>query len=256
MHGPGSRIFKTIGAITVAIILQLGLLPAAAQTQDHPDLKNSNLNGRGAGTNPGQSQAPVAHANPSITEGTAPLLVIFSSRGSYDPDGEIKNIQWNFGDGSIVQGTEVAHTFEQAGIYSVTMTTEDNDGLKTETQTRILVGLEPAQTMWVERLEIVPSKKHRVQAQVRIMDNQSRPVNGATVKAIWTDDTGAQRTLQTSTATDSEGMAIIESPIGRKTRNWSFEVLSVTHPQLKFVDKSESSGEKKDDPSSSQAGGV
>jgi PKD repeat protein len=71
---------------------------------------------------------PVAHASSNISSGQAPLDVIFSATGSYDPDGWLGNIQWNFGDGSESWGATAYHTFYDAGTWTVTVTVYDASG--------------------------------------------------------------------------------------------------------------------------------
>ena len=52
--------------------------------------------------------------------------IIFSSQNSYDPDGEITEFLWKFGDG--VESTEPnpSHEYEYPGLYNVTLTVTDN----------------------------------------------------------------------------------------------------------------------------------
>lgn len=53
----------------------------------------------------------------------------FSAAGSVDPNGSIVSFAWSFGDGSSASGESVSHAFTQDGVYRVTVTTTDNDGL-------------------------------------------------------------------------------------------------------------------------------
>jgi len=53
----------------------------------------------------------------------------FSAAGSVDPNGGIVSFAWNFGDGSSASGDTVSHVFTQDGVYLVTVTATDNDGL-------------------------------------------------------------------------------------------------------------------------------
>jgi DNA/RNA endonuclease G (NUC1) len=58
----------------------------------------------------------------------------FSAAASGDPNGNIVSFAWNFGDGSTATGEAVSHVFAQDGVYTVAVTTTDNDGL-TDTAT-------------------------------------------------------------------------------------------------------------------------
>jgi len=80
----------------------------------------------------------------------------FDANKSNDPDGQIVSYQWDFGDGSSLQGMVVTHTYTNAGDYEITLTVTDNDGLM-DSQTHlyhlnvpvILVhGWRPVHTLW------------------------------------------------------------------------------------------------------------
>jgi DNA/RNA endonuclease G (NUC1) len=58
----------------------------------------------------------------------------FSAAASVDPNGSIVSYAWNFGDGSSATGESVNHVFAQDGVFLVSVTTTDNDGL-TDTAT-------------------------------------------------------------------------------------------------------------------------
>jgi len=56
--------------------------------------------------------------------------ITFDASSSYDPDGNIMNYKWDFGDGNITNTTEekLKHSYSEAGIYEVTLTVTDNEG--------------------------------------------------------------------------------------------------------------------------------
>ena len=73
---------------------------------------------------------PVAYftykpANPSVGE-----VITFDASASFDPDGEIKEYIWEFGDGETAKGKIVEHKYEKEGVYEVKLTVIDNDGLE------------------------------------------------------------------------------------------------------------------------------
>jgi len=73
-----------------------------------------------------ENQPPVAN----FTFTAYGLKVDFNASKSYDPDGNIVNYSWDFGDGNTTWGNEqlVNHTYGKDGNYSVTLTvTDDND---------------------------------------------------------------------------------------------------------------------------------
>lgn len=58
------------------------------------------------------------------------LTCTFDSRGSYDPDGQIVDRAWDFGDGLELdqRDTIVTHSFAEAGTYRITVVGTDDDG--------------------------------------------------------------------------------------------------------------------------------
>jgi PKD repeat protein len=54
--------------------------------------------------------------------------ILFDGSLSYDVDGTIIAYYWQYGDGTTGTGTSNSHAFDTAGLYSVLLTVEDNDG--------------------------------------------------------------------------------------------------------------------------------
>lgn len=96
--------------------------------------------GGGGGDFP-TNDPPIASFTVDPASGDAPLTVAFDASASSDTDGEIVSYAWNFGDGS-ASGTGVmpTHTFENDGVFSVTLTVRDNDGASNATSRTISVG--------------------------------------------------------------------------------------------------------------------
>lgn len=51
----------------------------------------------------------------------------FDGSGSYDPDGEIVEYNWDFGDGTTKTSVYSSHTYTRSGSYLVTLTVEDDE---------------------------------------------------------------------------------------------------------------------------------
>ena len=73
------------------------------------------------------NSAPIAVAATNRTTGIAPETVIFSSTGSFDPDGTISYL-WDFGDGNTSTQANPTHTYTVDGEFTPTLTVTDNDG--------------------------------------------------------------------------------------------------------------------------------
>jgi PKD repeat protein len=86
------------------------------------------------------NQVPVAIATANKLSGNAPLDVSFSADGSYDPDGNIGNIEWLFSDGGYTYGSPAYHTFYSTGQQTVTLRCYDARGGIGTTNITITVG--------------------------------------------------------------------------------------------------------------------
>ena len=65
--------------------------------------------------------------------------VTFDASESYDPDGEIAEYVWDFGDGTTATGRRVEHVFPQRRQYQVTLTVIDDDGAENRTVRTVTV---------------------------------------------------------------------------------------------------------------------
>lgn len=89
--------------------------------------------------------APQAVINADVTAGMGPLLVNFDGSMSFDPDG-IVGYQWDFGDGTFGQDPVMTKVFSEMGVYQVTLTVTDEDGLTGQvTRTVTVLSLDPPQ---------------------------------------------------------------------------------------------------------------
>lgn len=74
---------------------------------------------------------PVAEGGPDMRVSAKERLA-FSSVESFDRDGEIINVSWDFGDGESAEGEQVFHAFENPGLHTVTLTVQDNSNTRTD----------------------------------------------------------------------------------------------------------------------------
>jgi YD repeat-containing protein len=79
-------------------------------------------------TGGGGSQRPVPVAGGPYS-GQLGQAVLFSSSGSFDPDGTVAAYHWNFGDGTSANTANPSHTYAAPGLYTATLTVTDNAGL-------------------------------------------------------------------------------------------------------------------------------
>ncbi|MEM2979302.1 MAG: PKD domain-containing protein, partial [Methanomassiliicoccales archaeon] len=80
-----------------------------------------------------ENESPTVSAEADVTTIIAGESVTFDASESTDPDGEIVQYIWNFGDGSTdnVAGAVVTHTYAFPGKYLITVTVVDDKGART-----------------------------------------------------------------------------------------------------------------------------
>ncbi len=134
-------------------------------------------------TSDGENQAPVAVINATPISGDVPLEVTFSGSNSTD-DVAVVGYLWDFKDGTPAStAANPTHTFTNAGVYEVSLTVTDAEGLK-NVKTVAIVALNKGSGDLHGKLIINPVKEI---AQVQLIDNgQNRTV----VKVYLHDSTG------------------------------------------------------------------
>ena len=88
---------------------------------------------------PQLNHPPVPAFSTSPHEPEAGEVVTFDASDSYDPDGDLDQIWWDFGDGETAIGLVVHHRFLEPGDYSIALTISDLDGDVTTLEERFAV---------------------------------------------------------------------------------------------------------------------
>lgn len=106
-------------------------------------------------------------------EGRAPLTVQFDASRSVDPAGPLSEYLWDFGDGSpVASGVVLAHTYQRAGEYLVTL---------------VVVG---------------PSGTGRATTFIRVLNNPPQAAFTVWPEDPWTDESVA---FDASSSSDPDG---------------------------------------------------
>ncbi len=88
-------------------------------------------------TAPNEPPVPAFQSTPPDPEAQKPIR--FLADASADPDGEIREIWWDFGDGAVAEGRAVDHSYASAGEYPVSLTVSDDDGAVSSLTTTLRV---------------------------------------------------------------------------------------------------------------------
>lgn len=102
----------------------------------------------------GTNSPPSAAINASADWGYVPLTVSFSGLDSTDPDNEIIDYAWNFGDGATGTGDVIDHLYLRAGTYNVKLKVTDSLGSSDEALHTIITQSPPAVTFEIGTISI------------------------------------------------------------------------------------------------------
>src|SRR6185312_268386 len=85
------------------------------------------------------NQPPYANIATTCTD----LACVFTSAGSGDADGTLTSYAWDFGDGTTSNAQVPSHAFPTDGVYTVTLTVTDDDGVPATATQSVKVGVVP-----------------------------------------------------------------------------------------------------------------
>ncbi len=106
-----------------------GTYPVILTVNDGRDVENSENTAAGTVM---INKAPVADAGDDLKV-CAGDTVLFSGGASHDPEGGLLKYRWDFGDGTGAEGLNPTRIFKKSGTYQITLTVEDDSGLKCNT---------------------------------------------------------------------------------------------------------------------------
>ena len=95
---------------------------------------------------------PIARYTVAPNTGSVDTVFRFDGSNSEDRDGRIVRYEWDFKDGTVLDGRVVHHKFERSDDFNVKLTVFDNEGLESFMEKEILVrGVPP-----VARIQVTP----------------------------------------------------------------------------------------------------
>ncbi len=90
------------------------------------------------------NQPPVARAQISPNPALVNQTITFDASTSSDPDGQIAQYAWNFGDGTNSNQQIATKSYTQAGTYNVSLTVTDNNGATGQITAQVKVDAPPS----------------------------------------------------------------------------------------------------------------
>lgn len=156
------------------------------------------------------NDAPVARMTLTPQSGEAPLSVLFDGVGSFDVEGPVAGVAWDFGDGSAGSDAVARHTYKEPGTYGVTLTVTDDQGHVGIARGVIEVAPNPSQVLSVREIDlsILPGTRgNSVVAAVRVTDGAGLIQMGVTVAGTFSGRN--PRTILATT--DANGVAVLTS---------------------------------------------
>ena len=91
---------------------------------------------------------PVANFTYSPAYPVVNQTEVFNASLAYDPDGNITNYEWIFGDETNATGIIANHSYSSAGVYIVNLTVTDNKGAKDTASKIITVSVSPQKVIF------------------------------------------------------------------------------------------------------------
>jgi len=111
---------------------------------------------------------------------SANQTTVFDASGSTDSDGKIIFYEWKLGDGTLLQGKKVKHSYDQPGVYTATLRVRDNSRSTsdTDTDTAIVIINHPP-------VANAGADQWKTQSEIHFNAKESSDKDGEIIKYIW-----------------------------------------------------------------------
>lgn len=111
---------------------------------------------------------------------SANQTTVYDASGSADSDGKIIFYEWNLGDGTILKGKKVKHSYDQPGLYTATLFVRDNSRSTSDTDTDsaiVIINHPPVANAGPDQW--------KTQSEIHFNAQQSSDQDGKIIKYIW-----------------------------------------------------------------------
>ena len=138
------------------------------------------------------AKPPVAEFS-CLSEMEVTVQEYFDAAASSDADGRIISYSWDFGDGTVSDKVRPVKAYSKEGVYTVSLTVTDNDGLSSTAVKSVTV----------------KSREQFGTIDIKVVNSKNEPVSGISVKVDGNDALHRY--------TDSKGKTKIVAPVGEHT---------------------------------------
>jgi len=153
-----------------------------------------------------ENGTPVAVASVSPQVGPAPLTANFVGSDSTDPDGDLLDYSWDFGDGSPTSdAADPQHTYPTEGVFNVTLLVTDPLGLTGVAQLPVFVGDTPVA---LTILSPAPGQTYSPPTSV-VLDGFALDPGGDPISYEWTVDFHHDTHVHSGVFSSSQQQAVL-----------------------------------------------
>ena len=117
----------------------------------------------------------------------------FNASRSSDPDGDIVNCTWDFGDGVVSYGNQTVHQYADNGTYMVSLTVTDDDGATDDYEQNISVLNNPP-TAYIDSISPNPA----VIGETVFFNGHGVDIDGIVVAWQWNSSIDGSLSIQPS----------------------------------------------------------
>ncbi len=130
------------------------------------------------------NQPPIAIGSISKTEAVVGEQLAFDASQSYDPDGQISEYNWNFGDGNNSNQMMANHTYTVPGNYNISLIVTDNQGATDKAEGQIQIS-EGTPNKNPHAIAVVSKNEAAIGEVIEFDGSQSSDEDGNIVGYLW-----------------------------------------------------------------------
>lgn len=179
-------------------------------------------------TAPEVDSPPMANIVTDNKAGEVPLIVAFDASGSID-NNNIVSYSWNFGDDNATDsGEKVSHTYNKVGLYTATLTVEDDAGQSTSTTTQITVTAVPNVAPVAVATADITSGETPLTVQFEASASSDKESSSLTYSWVFNDGTSSSSASPSKTFTTAGNYTATLTVTDADNASTTAEVINIT----------------------------